>query len=106
MFALSLAVLESRGVCKTALPGAQSAWLWTYEEGARKPQGEYSVVIEGCKGRGHQEVTEVTEDVIRRCLELEMAEGASPSAAAKSVASSLGVSRKRVYELSISMKTT
>ena len=77
--------------------------LQDFEEGRRKPRGEYSVVIEGCKGRGQQEVT---EDVIRRCLELEMAEGASPSAAAKSVASSLGVSRKRVYELSISMKTT
>jgi len=37
-------------------------------------------------------------------LELEMAEGASPSVAAKSVSQSLGVSRKRCYEISISMK--
>lgn len=77
--------------------------LGAFGDGGRKPRGEYSVVIEGWKDDTRQEVT---EEVIRRCLELEMAEGASPSVAAKSVSQSLGVGRKRCYEISISMKVS
>ena len=81
--------------------GTLAEVLRAHVDGGRRPRGEYSVVIEGRKDDSRQEVT---EEVIRRCLELEMAEGASPSVAAKSVSQSLGVSRKRCYEVSISMK--
>lgn len=81
--------------------GTLSDVLQAFGDGGRNPRGEYSVVIEGWKDDAREEVT---EEVIRRCLELEMAEGVSRSVAAKSVSQSLGVSRKLCYEISISMK--
>jgi 16S rRNA (cytidine1402-2'-O)-methyltransferase len=67
----------------------------------RKPRGEFTMVIAGNSGGID---SEVTDELIRQCLRMEMEGGASPSSAAKSVSKNLDVSRKKVYEMSLSMK--
>lgn len=72
-----------------------------YEEfQQRKPRGEFTLIISGSES-GQEEITDET---INRALSLEIKQGCSHSMAAKIVSKSLGISRKRVYSLSLELK--
>ena len=68
---------------------------------SRRPRGEFTLIISGSE----EGKVEITDDVILQALALEIEQGLSYSAAAKAVAASLEVPRKKVYELSLQIKS-
>jgi 16S rRNA (cytidine1402-2'-O)-methyltransferase len=65
------------------------------------PPGEMVVVVDGAP-----EPRTADDDEIRRALRVELGAGSSARDAAATVASELGVARRRVYELAIQMRAT
>jgi len=68
---------------------------------ARGPRGEFTLVIEGSGGKV---AVELTDEEILDALKKAVADGVSPSAAAKAIATELNVPKKRVYNLSLQLK--
>ena len=64
-------------------------------------RGEVVLVVEGAG-----EAAEAGDDEVLGALQAELHRGQSPSAAAKSVASALNVSRKRAYQLSLQLSSS
>lgn len=71
------------------------------EFSVRGPRGEFTLVIEGSNGA----VAESSDEEIVVALKRAIEEGVSPSQAARQVAVDLSVPKKRVYNLSLQLKT-
>lgn len=73
-----------------------------YEEFKRRePRGEFTLIID----KPEIDPEEISDETINHALSLEIRRGCSPSMASRNVSQSLGISRKRVYGLSLKLKS-
>jgi 16S rRNA (cytidine1402-2'-O)-methyltransferase len=81
----------------------EQVWRGTLDEGvawaAQEPPGEMVVIVDGAPAAAPAD-----DDAVRAALQAELDTGSSARDAASSVATDLGVARRRAYELAITLR--